>query len=104
MAIGLTQGIADLGFGWLSPKVGLRRLFAACNAFFGLGVVALAVAFPSISGSAIALTATVCAVGLGSGVWGDRKKVSADASGSGFRADDRLRPCALTTYDLRYDD
>ena len=46
---------------------------------------------------------TDSAVGLGSGVWGDQKKVSADASGGAFRADDRLRPCPLTTYDLRYD-
>jgi thermolysin len=45
---------------------------------------------------------TEAAVGLGAGVWGDRKKVSADASGGGFRAEDRLRPPALATYDLRY--
>jgi Zn-dependent metalloprotease len=42
------------------------------------------------------------AVGLGSGVWGDRKKVSADSSAGGFLAEDRLRPPALATYDLRY--
>jgi Zn-dependent metalloprotease len=46
---------------------------------------------------------TDAAVGLGSGVWGDRKKVSADSSPGGFRADDRLRPPALATWDLRYD-
>lgn len=46
---------------------------------------------------------TAAAVGLGTGVWGDRKKVSADAAGGVFRADDRLRPPALVTYDLRYD-
>jgi thermolysin len=46
---------------------------------------------------------TASAVGLGTGVWGDRKKVSADATGGAFRADDRLRPCPLTTYDMRYD-
>ena len=45
---------------------------------------------------------TEAAVGLGAGVWGDRKKVSADSSGGGFRAEDRLRPPALATYDLRY--
>jgi len=45
---------------------------------------------------------TEAAVGLGSGVWGDRKKVSADSSGGSFRAEDRLRPPALATYDLRY--
>ena len=45
---------------------------------------------------------TEASVGLGSGVWGDRKKVSADSSGGGFRAEDRLRPPALATYDLRY--
>jgi Zn-dependent metalloprotease len=43
---------------------------------------------------------TEAAVGLGSGVWGDRKKLSADSSASGFRAEDRLRPPALVTYDL----
>ena len=46
---------------------------------------------------------TDAAVGLGTGVWGDRKKVSADATGGTFRADDRLRPPALATYDLAYD-
>jgi len=45
---------------------------------------------------------TETAVGLGAGVWGDRKKVSADSSGGRFRAEDRLRPPALATYDLRY--
>jgi thermolysin len=45
---------------------------------------------------------TDAAVGLGAGVWGDRKKVSADSSGGAFRAEDRLRPPALATYDLRY--
>ena len=43
---------------------------------------------------------TEAAVGLGTGVWGDRKKVSADSSPAGFRAEDRLRPPALATYDL----
>src|SRR6266511_2854322 len=46
---------------------------------------------------------SAAAVGLGTGVWGDRKKVSADAVGGTFRADDKLRPPALATYDLRYD-
>ena len=46
---------------------------------------------------------TDSAVGLGSGVWGDPKKVQADRSEGGYRADDRLRPCLLTTYDMRYD-
>ena len=46
---------------------------------------------------------TTAAVGVGTGVWGDRKKVSADAVGGAFRADDKLRPPALTTYDLVYD-
>jgi bacillolysin/thermolysin len=40
-------------------------------------------------------------VGLGTGVWGDRKKVSADSWSGIFRAEDRLRPPALATYDLR---
>jgi thermolysin len=45
---------------------------------------------------------TEAAVGLGTGVWGDRKKVSADSRVDGFRADDRLRPPSVTTYDFRY--
>ena len=44
---------------------------------------------------------TEAAVGLGTGVWGDRKKVSADSWSGIFRAEDRLRPPALATYDLR---
>ncbi|MCG6920208.1 MAG: M4 family metallopeptidase [Acidobacteria bacterium] len=46
---------------------------------------------------------TEAAVGVGRGVWGDRKKISVDSAPSGFRADDQLRPPALTTYDFRYD-
>ena len=45
---------------------------------------------------------TEAAVGLGTGVWGDRKKVSAESGADGFRANDRLRPPAVTTYDFRY--
>jgi MFS family permease len=69
MATGATQGVADLLFGWLSPRVGLRRLFSACNAAFGAGVLALALSFRAIAQSPVALAATVCAVGLGSGSW-----------------------------------
>ena len=69
MATGGAQALADLGFGWLSPKVGVRRLFAVCNVAFGVGVLALAAAFPSVAASPLALTATICAVGLGSGSW-----------------------------------
>jgi Zn-dependent metalloprotease len=46
---------------------------------------------------------TEAAVGLGSGVWGDRKKVSADSGPGGFRAEDRLRPSAIATWDLGFD-
>lgn len=47
---------------------------------------------------------TDSAVGVGTGVWNDRKKVSADGTGSAFRADDRLRPPSLTTYDFKGND
>jgi Zn-dependent metalloprotease len=43
------------------------------------------------------------AVGPGTGFWGDRKKVSANREAGTFRADDRLRPPALLTYDLGND-
>jgi len=46
---------------------------------------------------------TDATVGLGSGVWGDRKKVSTDSAPDGFRARDRLRPPLLETHDLRFD-
>jgi Zn-dependent metalloprotease len=46
---------------------------------------------------------TAAAVGTGTGVWGDRKKVSADSVGGGFRSDDKLRPPTLTTYDMKFD-
>jgi MFS family permease len=69
IATGVTQGFADLLFGWLSPRVGVRRLFALCNVAFGAGVIALASAFPAISSNALALTACVGAIGLGSGSW-----------------------------------
>jgi MFS family permease len=69
VATGVTQGFADLLFGWLSPRVGVRRLFALCNVAFGAGVIAFAAAFPAISSNAVALAATVAAIGLGSGSW-----------------------------------
>jgi thermolysin len=48
---------------------------------------------------------TDAAVGAGTGVWSDRKKMSADHnSSSSFRADDRLRPPALVTYDFKGND
>jgi len=47
-------------------------------------------------------THTAAAVGLGSGVWGDRKKVSVESAGATFRADDKLRPPSLVTYDLAF--
>lgn len=46
-------------------------------------------------------TQAAAAVGTGTGVLGDRKKVSAHAVGSLFAADDQLRPPRLATYDFR---
>jgi Zn-dependent metalloprotease len=46
---------------------------------------------------------TAAAAGLGRGVWGDQKKISTDGAEGAFLADDKLRPPALTTYDLRFD-
>ena len=44
---------------------------------------------------------TQAAVGTGTGVLGDRKKVSTNQVGSQFVADDQLRPPVLITYDMR---
>ena len=46
---------------------------------------------------------TQSAVGLGKGVLGDTKKVSAKSSGGAFVADDELRPPAVSTYDYQGD-
>lgn len=46
---------------------------------------------------------TQAAVGAGSGVLGDRKKLSTLSRSGGFFADDRLRPASLVTFDLRGD-
>ena len=43
---------------------------------------------------------TQASVGGGTGVLGDRKKISVRGSGSVFRADDELRPPSLQTFDL----
>lgn len=48
-------------------------------------------------------TRTVGVVGTGTGVWGDRKKVSAEGTTGNFHADDQLRPPALTTFDMGFD-
>ncbi len=44
---------------------------------------------------------TEAAVGKGTGVLGDQKKVSASPSGSQFVANDQLRPPAIATFDYR---
>ena len=46
---------------------------------------------------------TQSAVGVGNGVLGDRKKISARQSGTQFVADDELRPPVLATFDMRGD-
>jgi Zn-dependent metalloprotease len=42
------------------------------------------------------------AAGLGTGVLGDKKKVSVAAGGAGYTTTDRLRPPAISTYDFRF--
>lgn len=42
-------------------------------------------------------------VGAGSGILGQRKKLSTSRSGGAFQAYDRLRPAEIITLDLRYD-
>jgi thermolysin len=44
---------------------------------------------------------TEAAVGVGTGVLGDRKKVSANHTAEGYEADDRLRPASLVTLDFK---
>ena len=46
---------------------------------------------------------TQSAVGQGTGVLGDSKKVAASSSGGQFTTTDRLRPPALNTYDMKGD-
>jgi Zn-dependent metalloprotease len=46
---------------------------------------------------------TESAVGIGTGVLGDKKKVSANKSGSEFLADDKLRPPRIATFDFKGD-
>ena len=40
-------------------------------------------------------------VGLGKGTYGDNKKISTTALAGTFVADDKLRPAAITTYDMK---
>jgi bacillolysin len=42
------------------------------------------------------------AAGIGTGVLGDRKKISVAASGSQWTTSDRLRPPSIRTYDFRF--
>jgi len=46
---------------------------------------------------------TAATVGVGTGVWGDLKKLSVESTTDDFRASDHLRPPALATYDLQFD-
>jgi bacillolysin len=42
-------------------------------------------------------------IGIGTGAWGDLKKMSTQDYGSaGFLAEDRLRPAQITTYDIKF--
>jgi thermolysin len=43
------------------------------------------------------------AVGIGTGVLGDRKKISVTRSGNSWLTNDRLRPPVIATYDFRFD-
>jgi bacillolysin len=43
------------------------------------------------------------AAGIGTGVLGDRKKISVTRSGSEWSTSDRLRPPAISTYSFRFD-
>ena len=49
------------------------------------------------------LPCTQCEVGEGTGVLGDRKKMSVRSAGSVFVADDELRPPAILTFDMQED-
>lgn len=49
------------------------------------------------------LPCSACAVGSGRGVKGDQKKMSVTTSDGAFRANDRLRPPAIVTYDMKGD-
>lgn len=69
IATGATQALADLLFGVVAPRLGVRRLFVACNLAFAAGVLALAFAFGVVADHPAALVATVAAIGLGSGAW-----------------------------------
>jgi bacillolysin len=42
-------------------------------------------------------------VGIGSGVWSDRKKLGANYAGSTYLLEDLLRPARFTTYNMRFD-
>ena len=44
------------------------------------------------------------AVGVGSGILNDRKKLSTSQAGGAFQAYDRLRPAEIVTLDLRYNE
>jgi bacillolysin len=43
-------------------------------------------------------------VGVGTGSWGDRKKLATRDYSGRFLAEDRLRPADLTTYDMKFGD
>jgi bacillolysin len=43
------------------------------------------------------------AAGLGTGVLGDKQKLSVSTGGAGYTTSDRLRPPAISTYDFRFD-
>jgi len=46
---------------------------------------------------------TAAAIGIGTGVHNDRKKMSADSAGGLYRSRDIMRPAVIMTYDMQYD-
>ncbi len=61
--------VADLAFGPLAERFGRRRTFAGLCLLFAGGLVALALAFPTLASDWRLFTAALAAVGLGAGTW-----------------------------------
>jgi Zn-dependent metalloprotease len=88
----------------IAPIDGRFVLAYSATVFTRHGAVALLL--DAHTGDLLQQTAGVqeqSAIGVGTGVLGDRKKVSVSASSGTYTADDLLRPPSLVTYDMHGD-
>jgi bacillolysin len=89
----------------LPLETGGYRLAYRTRAFFSEPIDIRQILFDAASGEVLLDYRDIHtqAAGIGTGVLGDRKKISVTPSGGGWLTNDRLRPPVISTYNFRFD-